>query len=419
MIVIIGNSAAAINAVEGIRSVNKKAPVTLLCSEKGPAYSRVQLPDYIAGRASRADLEIRNRNFYTSNNIKTLFGHEAVDIRPGKKKVVLNTGEELRYEKLFISTGASPFFPAIRGKGKSGVLGLRSIEDAEAIRHWMKRSGLASAVVVGGGLVGLKTAWALKENHISVSVVESEGWLLPRVLDREGAELLETHLKNNGYNILTSCTVEEITGGETVRGVKLKDGRVLDADLVIFSTGVKPNVHLVKDAGLEIDAGILVDKHMMTNIPDIFAGGDVAQGPELFSQKRSVNAIWPVAAEQGKVAGLNMGGSKRRYRGSLSMNIVELEGLGMASAGNIFSPSACHEVLRTHDTYKKLIIEGEHVVGAVMVGEVEGAGLFTSLIQNRCLYKRFANAREILEDPFKALTSRRFMPGHFRRMAAE
>ncbi|PIW21582.1 MAG: NAD(P)/FAD-dependent oxidoreductase, partial [Candidatus Aquicultor secundus] len=241
--------------------------------------------------------------------------------------------------------------------------------------------------VIGAGLIGLKAAESLHHRGVKVTVVELANRVMAAVLDTDAGAIVQGALEKAGVNIITEDTVEEILGDNMglVNGVKLKSGEALDCDAVIVAIGVIPNAGFAKESGVEVNRGIIVDDHMRTNLPDIYAAGDVTEGPDYLNGGKRVMPIWPNAYIQGKIAGFNMAGVDREFKGGLAVNSIELFGVPVVTAGLSNTESDDLEVLSSveGDTYRKIVLRGSMVVGAVMVGNIDRAGLITGLIRDR------------------------------------
>lgn len=397
MYLIIGNSAAALSAAEAIRMVDKDTAITMVCDEEGQAYSPVLLPSFIAGEIEKSKIYIKDNNFYKKNRIKTIFGKKAMRVLSNEKKLLLEDGILIKYNKLLIATGARPYFPEIKGINKEGVLGLRTKKDAIEIFERAKKA--KHAVIFGGGLVSLKTAWAISKQNVKVSIIISSDKVLSQILDYEGASIIKDYLVRVGYRILTNSSIVEIIGNKEAEGVILNTGEKLPADLVVIGKGIKPNKELVEGTGIMTDKGIIVDEYMNTNKKDIYAAGDVAQANDILREGKHLNAIWPVAVAQGKTAGYNMAGKRRVFSGALSMNVVDLNGLTVASVGitDIAEDKECEEFIkRENRNYRKLIIKGDYIVGGVYIGNIENFGVIQSIIRKKIPLKRLPKPENIL-----------------------
>ncbi|MCM8771062.1 MAG: FAD-dependent oxidoreductase, partial [Candidatus Omnitrophica bacterium] len=247
-----------------------------------------------------------------------------------------------------------------------------------------------AACVLGGGLIGLKAAYALKKRGVDVKVVIKSGQVLSQMLDFCGASFVQKKLEENGIDIILGQDAAEIIGNGDIKAVKLDSGKVFAASLVIVGKGVLPNIDLVKDTEIKVNEGIVANEFLQTNIPNIYTAGDVCESFDIVLGSYTVNALWPVAVEQGRIAGLNMMGEKRQYDGSLGMNSIEFFGLPVISLGIYkIKEEERHlfEEIKILDEktniYKKLIIRGNLLVGAVLVGDIKNSGLFLRLIREK------------------------------------
>lgn len=382
--VIIGNSAAGVFAAEAIRDRDGDCTITIISDEDSPCYSRCLLPYYISGELLREELLIRGSEWYKERAIRTLVGKRAVRIAEQEKVVILDDGKHIPYDDLLVATGSSIRFPEIEGTDDPMVFGLRTMDDALRISEVLP--GVKRAVVLGGGLIGLKAAYALWKREVKVTVVEMLGQILPRMLDLPAAGMIEKSLEEKNILVRTGTRATEITGrGNRVESVGLDNGETIECDLVICAVGVKPNIEVVGDTGIETKEGILVDDHMRTNVPGVYAAGDVAETIDFLSGERGVNAIWPSAAKEGKVAGCNMAGVAKRCDVELSMNSVDLLGTPIVSIGLIDPQGEEYEVMTASvpegNVYRKLVLSDGRIVGMLFVGDIEKAGVILSLIR--------------------------------------
>lgn len=379
--VIIGNSVAAVGAIEAIRKVDFETPIIVISDEPYPVYSRPLISEYLAGHVKEEVMGYRDPDFYERNRVVAKLGVKALSIDIKNKKVKLSDGEEVSYNKLLLATGGIPFIPPIKGKDKEGVFTFTKLDDAKKINASLEN--INYVVVIGAGLIGLKVAESLKQRGVSVTVVELSNRVMATVLDEEAGTIIQNALENEGIEVLTGLTVEEILGGNRVSGVRLTDKREITCDAVVIAIGVIPNVSLAKEAGIEVNRGIIVDEYMRTNQSDIYAAGDVTEGPDYLNKGNRVFPIWPNAYIQGKIAGFNMAGVERKFPGGMAMNSIELFGVPVITAGLSNVEDENLEVIKKidKDSYKKLVIQGEKLVGVVLVGKIDIAGIYIGLIR--------------------------------------
>ncbi|MBS4032443.1 MAG: NAD(P)/FAD-dependent oxidoreductase [Clostridiales bacterium] len=393
---ILGNSAAGIFAAEAIRKHDPVAEITILSDEKYPVYSRCLLTYYLAGDCGEEQLSIRDADYYQKMDIRFRPGEKAIRIEPEKKCVYTLSERKYEYDRLLIATGAGPEVPFIPGGACRAVFnGLRTLNDAKSMLRYAQPG--KHAVILGAGQVSLKTAYGLRKQGMDVTVLSASSQIFSQALDEYAAGLVEGHLTRHGIRFLKQKDVNEIQSfDDTVCAVKTSDGDVLPADLVVIGKGVRPNVDCIRGSGIHIDFGVIVDSQLRTNIPDIFAAGDVIETFDLARLCQRVNAIWPNATEQGRIAGLNMLGGKIEYRGSIAMNSTELFGFSAISGGFARGEEPEYEVRRyisVDGSYRRLVFKDDLLVGYILAGETGNAGLLTAIIREG---KRLGNRKEKL-----------------------
>ncbi|MEW6592590.1 MAG: FAD-dependent oxidoreductase [Candidatus Hadarchaeota archaeon] len=384
---IIGSSAAAIGAVESIRGIDKDGKITVVSNEPHPLYSRPLITYLLAGQIDESKMSYGSPGLYRKYNVEEVLGKEAVAIRPEDKKVVLNDGSALPYQKLLLAIGGRPIVPEVEGKDLPGVFTFTTLDDARRMDEFIRKSDVKNAVVVGGGLIGLKTAESLIARGIKVTIIELADRILSATFDRKASEIVEAALREKGCELITNSTIWRIPGKEWVKKVVLRGGAEVHCQLVVFAMGVAPNIELAKGAGIDVRKGILVDDHMRTNLPDIYAAGDVVEALDIVTGTTRQIAIWPNAHLQGSIAGLNMAGKAERYDGSFAMNAVEICDVPTISIGLTDPKEERYEVLERYDkadrAYKRIVLKDDVIVGAIFVNKIDRAGVFRALIKSR------------------------------------
>ncbi len=384
---IIGNSVAAVAAVSGIRQIDESGEITLVSREPHHTYSRPLITYLLGGKVTEEQMAYRPADWYEKSNVNALLGTEITRVNPDEHTVETADGETLGYEKLLIATGGTPIVPGnVAGTDAAGVFTFTTWDDAKAIEAYIAEHGVESAVVVGGGLIGLKSVEALIELGIQTTVVELAETMLSASFDRTASELAQRRLAEEGVQVRTSTTTEEILAQEgRVVGAKLTDGETIPCGLVIFAIGVLPATEIVKGTDIEIDRGIVVDDRMRTSVEDVYAAGDVAQARELICGEKRCIAIFPNAFRQGDVAGRNMAGGDASFEGGLVMNSVTVVDVPTISVGVTEPLDDSYETMVQLDedayTYRKIVLHDGRIVGAVFVGDIERAGIITGLIR--------------------------------------
>lgn len=382
--VIVGNSFAAVFAVEAIRKTDPKGGILIISDEARHTYSRAMIHEYLAGLVDDRLLDLRERDFYERLGVETLLGQTVTRIDTAKKTVSTD-GRETPYEKLLLAVGGSPIVPpGIEGLDRfMDVYRFTTLRDCVELRKAADRTD--SVVVLGGGLIGMQCAEGLCRLGKKVHVVELMPHILPLALDEISAAMVRRGMESAGVEFHTEDTVAALRGSRRqLAGVTLKSGLEIECGAFVVAIGVRPNLTLTKGTPVRCDRGILVDEHMETSVPGVFAAGDCAQAVERLSGKTMPIPIIPVASEQGEVAGYNMAGRSRTYRGALSLNALQFGGLPIISYGQIKNGQEA-EVLHLRDdgrgVYKKLVLRGGKMVGALLVRDIRRAGLFRHLIE--------------------------------------
>ncbi len=302
---VLGGGTAGLSAAEAIRERNATCSIVLVTDEAVPPYRRPMLTKVLGG--APGDLSIHNAAWYEARNILLLTGRQVTALDPSAHEIALDGGARLRYGKCVYALGAACFIPPMPGVDLPGVVAIRSIADVEKVSALLS-GGAKRAVVIGGGVLGLEAAWGLRRAGCAVTVLERSGRLMARQLDVEAAGMLTAICEAQGVSILSGVESEAIVGDAHVTGVRLKDGRTIEADLVIVSSGVRANAAIAQAAGADTGRAVRVNATMETNLPDVYACGDCAEFD-------GVNAaLWPVATEMGRVAGANAAGDALRYQ---------------------------------------------------------------------------------------------------------
>ncbi|PMD91450.1 NAD(P)H-nitrite reductase [Siphonobacter sp. BAB-5405] len=376
-ILIVGAGSAALGFIQSYRALNQSDEIEVFSQEKYPFYNRVLLPDYISGEQSWSQLVKLSPDQFAENRIRVHTETSIVHIDRVHKVVTDSTGAEHTYDKLILATGSRAFMP----KGVpplSGIFNMRSRVDADTLRPYL-RTPNARIVVVGGGLLGLELAASLRHLGLLVTVIQRSGRFMERQLDARASEMLYQDLRDRGIDIYFNEEIQTFHGTASVEGIRLKSGRMIDCQAVILAIGTTPNLELARACGLECGRGVVVNDYLQTSDPDIFAAGEIAQWRD---------QIWGItlAAEQQAEAAARFlsGDGTQPYRGSVSMNILKMEGLHLCSIGLAEAPDASYEEIVFLDAakryYKKCIVHQDKLVGAILVGDKNEFQEFRDLI---------------------------------------
>lgn len=381
---IVGNSAGGIGAVEAIRQVDKEGLLTIVSDEPYPAYSRPLISKYLTGERTLEGILFRPTDFYGQNNIVFLPNRKVTHLEPGQQIVQLEDGDRITWERLLLAVGGKPIVPRIKGGGRRGILTFTTLDDAKATD--MLLDDAKKAVVIGGGLIGISVTEALVKRGVDVTVVEMKETILNTILDEHASLMAEEVLRQEGVEIITGHTVAEISGGDRVEGVILDNGDAIACDLVLVAIGVSPRSELAVDAGIEVNRGIVVDRHMATNRPNVYACGDVAEAYDFVYEQNRLTPIWPNAYIGGRIAGYNMAGVETEYPGGTAMNSLNYFGTNITSAGMATPPDdESYEVIskQKDSMYQKFILKDDFIVGMVFVGNIEKSGIFFGLMRDK------------------------------------
>jgi nitrite reductase (NADH) large subunit len=375
--VIIGNGVAGFTAARELARESRGDSVEVYTQESYHYYPRPRLQEFLANRIRLDELYFRPADWYDKAGIAVHLGQSVTGLDPARKRITLNGEEEVSYDRLLLATGGRPFVPPIPGADKKAVFSYRTLDDVKAIRKKARESKYA--VVIGGGLLGLEAAKAMTALGLRVTVLEMFPYLLPRQLDPQGGELLKSLIEDMGLAVRVSAATEAIVGEESASGVRLKDGTELGAGLVLISAGIRSNVALAKDAGLEVNRGVVVNEHLQTTAEDIYAAGDVAEF------EGQVYGIVPAALEQARAAARNMLGEDMVYEGTVPSNTLQVVGIDCASVGLVHPEGEGYRELRsTGDrVYKKLVLEHGRLVGAILLGNTEDFAPISRLVRKK------------------------------------
>ena len=414
--VIVGSGPAGLNAIEAIRELDKDGEILLITTERYVGYSRPLITYLLGRKVTEEKMYYRTEEFLKELGVEVKPATRVERVVPEKKVLVTNTGEEITYDRLLLAIGGKPFVPKIEGlEGKEGIFTFTTWEDEERVENYIKKNNVKKAVVLGGGLIGLKTTEALMELGVKVTIVELADRILSVTFDRKASEIITNALKEEGCDVITNDTIVAVKGEDTISSVVLKSGREIQTKLLIVAIGVRPNVEFLKDSGIEINRGIVVNERMETNVKDVYAAGDCTEFYDLIDGQRRTIAIWPVAVAQGRVAGYNMAGGSVRYPGGIPMNSVELAGIPTISVGHTNVEGDEYEVISYEEgnTYKKMVIKDNRLIGVVLINDIDRAGIYTGLILQKLDVSSFKD--KLLDENFGLV----YLPKEFRKKMLE
>ncbi|GIX46244.1 MAG: pyridine nucleotide-disulfide oxidoreductase [Candidatus Tectimicrobiota bacterium] len=365
--VIVGGGTAGMNAITTIRQYDKGASEIVLVASERP-YARMVLPYYLKGDISEAHVYTATPARLRALDVQTYIGRRAVGLDPQAGTVTLDDGTQLAYDDLLIATGSSPVRPPVPGADAADVYSFWTLEQAQAVLHRLRPG--CHVAMVGAGFIAFTILNAILARQARLTVVEIAPQVLPRMIDAQGAKLVEEWLRQRGVHLRTGANLTAIEPADGRKRLRFQEGEDVVADVVILATGIRPNLEWLEGTGLAINRGVLVDEHLRSNVPNVYAAGDIAEGRDLVRGEAAVHAIEPTAMEHGRVVGANMAGQPVAYRGSLLMNIVEVLDLEIASFGAWDDPQAevSQALVPERFAYRKLLWRGDRLVGAMLIG---------------------------------------------------
>lgn len=373
--VIIGNSAAAIGTVQGIRQVDKTGQIVVISDEKYHTYSRPLISYWLKEQVTEENMRYRDEDFYEKNDVDTLFETRVTKISPDKKTVTIENGNEISYDKLMVATGSKPFVPPMEGLDKvAKKFTFMKLDDAKAVKENVTEG--AKVLIVGAGLIGLKAAEALEHYGADMTVVDLADRILPSILDNEASAIMQKHIESKGVKFILGTSVKEFSENSAV----LQNGDTVSFDMVILAVGVRPNTELVSEAGGTVNRGIVTDQtQAVQGLKDVYAAGDCTESLDITTGQQKILALLPNAFLQGEIAGQNMAGKETYYLNAMPMNAIGFFGLHIITAGS-YEGEAYTETDGT-ENYKKLVTKDNELKGFILMGDVKRAGIYTYMIK--------------------------------------
>ncbi|MGH7266036.1 MAG: NAD(P)/FAD-dependent oxidoreductase [Candidatus Rokuibacteriota bacterium] len=367
--VIVGGGTAGHNAINAIRQEERgaeRSEIVLVADER--PYSRMVLPYYLGRTIAESHVYTITPARLAQLGVKTHLGRRATGLDAGAGKLTLDDGATVEYDDLLVATGSSAVKPPVPGADGPGVHSFWTLEQAR--RVVAETTAGSHVVMVGAGFIAFTILNSILALGARLTIVEIAPQILPRMIDRDGAAIVDGWLRKHGVEVRTgvALTAVEAAGGK--RRLAFKDGSRLDADVVIMATGIRTNLGWLEGSGIRVDKGVVVDERLRSSAPNVYAAGDVAEGRDLVTGQPDVHAIEPTAMEHGRVVGANMAGRDLAYRGSLLMNILDVCRLDVASFGRWDDPGAEVVTAQRPDrhAYRKLLWQGDRLTGAMIVG---------------------------------------------------
>jgi NAD(P)H-nitrite reductase large subunit len=383
--VIIGNGIAGVRAAEAIRSTDPHGAITMIGDESVPPYSRPMISHVLDGSQPHRKLAIRSARFYDDCRITPLLGRRADGIDVASRRVRVG-GDRIAFDRLLIASGADPRPHAAHGMNLKHIYYMRT--QAHVQQQVAALAHARRAVVLGGGLVGFKAAYGLLKRGLDVTMLITSHYPLAMQVDATAGKMILDELVGHGLKVMVGVSVTAFEGNGSVQAAVTDAGTRLPCDMVIIGKGVLPSRSFIPKDRIEVDLGVVVDAHLQTSVPGIYAAGDAAELVDIARRCRWVNALWPEAASQGCVAGFNMAGRPVAYPGSLSRNVMRIFDLDVLTVGDPHPRAAASRRVvqvggQAQGSYRCLVLEEGVLVGVVVVNRIEQGGVLRALIENR------------------------------------
>lgn len=392
--IVVGNGLAGIIFSKTLRELDPAVEIDVFAKEKYLYYPRPNLIEFLAGNIPVEKVFAFSEQWYKDQRINIHLDRPVQKIFPGSQEIEIEEGKKEKYDRLLLANGSYPFVPPFKGAGKRGVFTLRTLDDAVGILESLKNN--KKVVVVGGGLLGLEIARAIKTRGADVEIVEFSPQLLPRQLDTQSASILKSQLEKMGIRIQLGLATEEFVGENEIEGLKFKGEEVLQAELAIVAAGVRSNVKMAQEAGLETDRGLIVNDYMQTSNPKIFAAGDNVQ------HKGVVYGIIPASFEQARTAAHNILDLSEKYEGTVFSNTLKVVGVDVTSIGMVNPEEGiCEEFrkeMKDEGVYKKIVLQDGLAVGAIWMGTRKGVNEICRLVTQKVSVEKWKDS--LLEDDF-------------------
>lgn len=373
--VIIGNSAAAVGCIEGIRKNDTESSITVISDEKHHTYSRPLISYLLWGKTTEEKMKYRPDSFYTDKKVTAILGKKAIKIDTDNRKVVLDDKSEVPYDKLLNATGSRPFIPPMKGLDTvENQFTFMTLDDAKALDSCLNNE--SRVLIIGAGLIGLKCAEGIMDKIASLTVVDLADKILPSILDERGSALVQQSIENKGVKFMLGTSAEEFEGNKA----KLTNGEEIEFDVLVIAVGVRPNTELVAEAGGNVNKGIVTDQFCRTSLPGIYAAGDCTESLDITTGTNRILALLPNAYMQGETAGLHMTGTNKPYDKAIAMNAIGFFGYHMVTAGNYDGEKYVSE---DGENYKVLVTKNNNLIGFILIGDIARAGIYTKLIREK------------------------------------
>ena len=395
-VAIIGMGPAAVNVVKTLRNNGFNEHITMFSTEKIPPYSPPSLGEYII-TGNEGALFWEGKNFCEKYGVNCKAGEKVIQVMPEEKRLKTKNDEIIEFDYLVIASGTSLYAP-VKGSDKKGISDFKTFIGADNIKRMAEKGGEKTAIIVGGGFIGVEIALCLAKIGIKSSILNRRGWIMPRLIDPETAKYVENDLRSQGVNVMLNTEGKEFIGEDSVECLLTTDGRELKADIYIAATGVNPSMNFIKNTDIEYNTGIIVNEYLQTKYPYIYACGDVAETVELVSGERKIFGLFPVATNHDETVAYNILGMKRGYERQINMNSLKKLGFKLIVVGKREGEEIKY---KTENVLRKIYIKDNKIMGFVLLKDISNAGVYLSLFTRRVNVSKF-------EDK---LLSKYFYPG--------
>lgn len=393
-VIIVGNGLAGTIAAKTIREQDRKVIIDIFAEERYPYYPRPNLIRFLAGDLEFEKMFAFPEEWYAGQNINVHLAEPVTRIFPGLGQVEIEGGNKEKYDFLILASGSKPFVPAIKGSDKLGVFTLKTLDDAFELMAYIDDD--RRVTVLGGGLLGLETARAIKWRGVNVEVVEFFSHLLPRQLDRQGASVLKSQIEKMGIKVSLGLACEEVLGQGRVTGLRFKGGQEIKTDVALVAAGVRPNFRIAQEAGLDVDRGLVVNDYLQTSVPDIMGAGDVIQ------HEGRMYGIIPASFNQARIVAQNVMAQMKKYEGTIPSNTLKVVGIDLTSIGAVHPEDKSCEEFRMEDQkkgiYKKIMVRNGEVCGFICIGTKKNVSEISQLISQKVNVEKWKES--LLDDDF-------------------
>lgn len=375
-IIIIGGGIAAISAVKSIREINPGVAIDLFSEEKFYPYYRLRLSKNLLDKFDENNLLLQKKDWYENNRVNLHLNVRVQGVDVERQQITLPQAKRMSYDRLLLANGASNRPLTINDADAEIVNTIRNLDDVQKIQGRLQEE--QAILYIGGGVLGLETAWILEQHHKKAIITEIQNRLFPKQLDERAATILTNRVESFGIRVLTHAEVVKIPRDGA--GVELKDGRKFSCDMVLYSIGIQPNIDILKGTPIKTQQGVIVNEKMETNIPNVYAAGDVAE------YEGKAYGLWNVAMGQGKTAGYNMAGKTTIYQPLIPVTALNAYGISLFSMGDV-SESGTTQTITEEDSakniYRRIFIRDQIIVGAILIGDTSKSPQLKTAIERR------------------------------------